>query len=400
MKVKVSDDIILVGTAHVSKKSVSEVRKVIREERPDVVAVELCRPRYKAITEKKRWEKTSIIEVLRSGQGFLVLIQLFLAMFQRRLGKEHGVEPGAEMVMAIRVARREGIQVALVDRDITVTLRRAWRMMTFREKLRLFWNGTKALVGYDDSEMEEVDLEELMKEDVISMLMEELRSFAPTATEVLIDERDAYIAGKILKVQGVKRAKQLQEKGINAQPKKVVAVVGAGHVKGITRRISDPKTIPDLKTLEDVPKKKFSILKGLGYAIPAIFAAIFIYIFYTGDFATGLYAFLAWILINGIFSAVGAALARGHPYTIAAAFLAAPFTSLNPAIGAGWVAGYVEAKVRTPTVRDLQALSTMETTKEFFSNGAIRVLMVAALANLGSMIGTFVALPYLVTLIP
>ena len=164
MLVVVNDNIILVGTAHVSAKSVAEVRAAIQKYRPDIVAVELDKNRFIVLTKKRKWEETSLIDVLKQGKGFLMLAQIFLAMFQRRLGSEYGVEPGAEMVAAIKEAKKFGVEVALVDRDITVTFRRAWRSMTFREKLRLFWYSIKALVGYDRL-MEEDELElELEKE--------------------------------------------------------------------------------------------------------------------------------------------------------------------------------------------------------------------------------------------
>jgi pheromone shutdown-related protein TraB len=214
-------------------------------------------------------------------------------------------------------------------------------------------------------------------------MMEEFGEIAPSASTVLIHERDEYIAKKIL---------DESKKG------KVVAVVGAGHIKGIKKHLETKKFDVDLKKLEYVPKKRFSILKTVGYAVPVVFVALIVYLFLTGGWGRAADALLMWFLINGSLSALGTLIARGHPLSILTAFVAAPLTSLNPAIAAGWVAGYVEFKLRKPVVKDFQTLSKMDSTKDFFNNKVIRLLMVVALANLGSMIGTFVALPYLISL--
>jgi len=210
--------------------------------------------------------------------------------------------------------------------------------------------------------------------------MEEFKEIAPSVADVLIHERDKYIAKKIL---------DESKKG------KVVAVIGAGHLKGIQNHLKKKKLDADLKELEFVPKKRISILKTVGYAVPVIFAILIVYIYTTFGADRAIDALLWWVIINGSFSAVGALIARAHPFSILAAFVAAPITSLNPAIAAGWVAGYVEFKMRKPVVRDFKALSKLDSFKDFWNNRVIRLLMVVALANLGSMIGTFVALTYI-----
>lgn len=381
MKVEVNDNLVLVGTAHVSKASVKEVESAIEEYKPDIVAVELDEKRYEVLINKQKWEETPITDMLRGGKAFFFLAQVFLASIQRRLGKEFGAEPGSEMLAAINSAKEKQIQVELVDRDITITLKKAWRTMGIREKFRLFWEFSKAMVGYSDEE--EIDLEEIMDEDVISMMIEELSQIAPSVTEILIFERDAFIAKKL---------------SILSKEKKVVAVVGAGHVKGIQKNLKEIDKTPSFEELNSIPKKRIHWGKSIAYLIPVLFSVLLAWLVYNGitsqdpSYWDNLKAvLLTWILINGVCSAIGAALARGHPYSIATAFLAAPFTSLNPAVAAGWFAGFVEAKVRTPTVKDFQKLSTLESTKEFLNNKVIRVLMVAALANIGSMIGTFIA---------
>ncbi len=381
---KIDDNIILVGTAHISKDSVEEVKKAIEEYQPDIVAVELCNRRFEALTKKKEWEETPINKLLKSNNAYLMLAQTFLSSIQRKLGKEYGVEPGSEMIAAINEAEKHEKEIALVDRDITITLKRAWRKMGLREKTRLSWEFLKAIIGFDEEELEELDLQELMKEDVITAMMKEFGEIAPSVSQVLIYERDAYIAKKI---------KDEAKKG------KVLAVIGAGHLKGIKKRLKEEDTESiDTKSLEEIPKKRFNFLKYIGYVVPAIFAAVILYIAIYGSWEQAANAFLWWFVINGALSAAGAAIARAHPASIFTAFVAAPLTSLNPAVAAGWVAGYVEFKFRKPLVKDFKELSKIESFSDFFKNRVIHLLMVVALANVGSMIGTFIALPYILSL--
>lgn len=382
MQEKINDTIILVGTAHISQKSVEEVKQTIETYHPDVVAVELCERRYKGITQKDQWENTPITSLLKSNNAYFLLAQTFLSSIQRRLGKEHGVEPGSEMIAAIDQAKEHNTPIELVDRDISVTLKRAWKKMGFREKFRIFWEFLKAIIGFDDEEMEELDLEELMDQDIISTMMEEFGDIAPTVKNVLITERDSYIAQKI---------KDVNQNG----EKTVVAVVGAGHLKGIKKHLEDKSFHVDLKEIEQVPTKRFSILKTIGYLIPVLFAALIVYAFMAKGSELAINLFVYWFLINGICSAIGTLLARGHIFSILTAFVAAPITSLSPAVAAGWVAGYVEAKLRTPLIKDFKQLSNIENLKEFWNNRVIRLLMVVAFANLGSMIGTVIAFPYI-----
>jgi len=383
LKVIVNDNIILVGTAHISEESVKEVKEVIKEYNPDVVAVELCKRRYESITKKDDWEEKPVTTLLKGNNAFFMLAQTFLSSIQRKLGKEYGVEPGSEMIAALNVAKENNLEVALVDRDISVTLKRAWKKMGIREKFRLVWEFLKAIVGFDEEELEDFDLEEIMDQDVISSMMDEFGKIAPSVTDVLIHERDEYIARKILN---------------ESRKGKVVAVVGAGHLKGIQKHLNNPNEDLDLTELEYVPKKRFSILKIIGYAIPVIFAVMLVYIILTGGLEKGLFALGMWFLVNGSLSAIGTIIARGHPLTWLTAFVAAPLTSLNPAIAAGWVAGWVEAKLRTPKIKDFKEIGKIENLSDFWKNRVIKLLLVVALANVGSMIGTFVALPYLVSL--
>jgi len=381
---KINDRIILVGTAHISKDSINEVKEAIEKYKPDIVAVELCKRRYEGIVNKDRWENTPVTSLLKSNNAYFMLAQTFLSSIQRRLGKDQGVEPGSEMIAAINEAKKNKLKISLVDRDISTTLKRAWKKMGFIEKFRLIWEFLKAIVGFEEEEIEKIDLKELMNQDIITSMMDEFGEIAPSVSEVLVHERDRYIAKKIFNES---------KKG------KVVAVVGAGHLKGIKEYLKKNVNSIDLKQLDYIPKKRFSIVKAIGYIIPICFALLIIYAFYFSGLDLALEMFIYWFLINGIFSAIGTAIARGHPFSIITAFIAAPITSLNPAIAAGWVAGYVEAKLRTPVIKDFKGLSKIDSLRDFWNNRVIRLLMVVALANLGSMIGTIVAFPYITSLL-
>jgi pheromone shutdown-related protein TraB len=381
---KINDKIILVGTAHISKESIKEVQEAIEKYKPDIVAVELCKRRYEGIINKDRWENTPVTSLLKSNNAYFMLAQTFLSSIQRRLGKDQGVEPGSEMIAAINEAKKKNLKIALIDRDISTTLKRAWKKMGFVEKIRLTWEFLKAIIGFEEEEIEKIDLKELMNQDIITSMMEEFGEIAPSVSEVLVHERDRYIAKKIYNES---------KKG------KVVAIVGAGHLKGIKKYLENNVKEIDLKKLDYVPKKRFSILKTIGYIIPVLFAFLIIYAFYFNGLDLALEMFIYWFLINGIFSAIGTIIARGHPFSIITAFIAAPITSLNPAIAAGWVAGYVEAKMRTPLIKDFKGLSNIDSLRDFWNNRVIRLLMVVALANLGSMIGTIVAFPYITSLL-
>jgi len=383
---KITDNIILIGTAHISEESVLEVRNAIETYKPEIVAVELCQRRFESITKKDKWENTPVTALIKSNNAYFMLAQTFLSSIQRKLGEEYGVEPGSEMIAAMQEAEKYHLTIALVDRDITVTLKRAWRMMGVREKFRVVWEFLKAMIGYDEEELEELDLKELMKQDVLSQMLEEFSKIAPSAAKVLISERDQYIAQKIY---------EESKKG------KVVAVVGAGHITGIKKHLQNQPLHANLQELEQIPKKRFNLVKVAEIAIPVIFFGLIGWIIYS----TGIDPwnkikdiFLIWFLIHGILAGVGVAIARGHPLSILTAFLAAPFTSLEPFFAPGWFAGLVEARLRKPVIKDFQELSKIESVRGFLKNKVIRLLMVVALANLGSIIGTIIALPWILSL--
>ena len=379
--------IVIVGTAHVSEKSVEEVKEAIKRERPDIVAVELCRGRYEALQNQNQSQSSStelpIREMLTGGKFYFLLVQVLLSYVQKKIGTEMGVDPGSEMIAAIDAAKAEGHEIALIDRDIQVTMQRFWSSMGFFEKGRMMWELLSAALGIGGGQ--EIDMDNITNSDAISVLTEELRDTAPNASRTLIDERDAFLAGSLLNL-------------VSREGKTVVAVVGAGHKPGIQRYLSNPSTIPPLSSLMEIPKSRFNIAKIVGFVLVALALLTFILLIFSGTpIELLLLAFAWWFVINGVLSAAGAALAKGHPYSILTAFGVAWLTSLNPMMAAGWFAGLMEAKQRHPTGADLKEITELETFSEMQNNRFFRVIMVAALANLGSVIGTILGVYVMVT---
>ncbi|AKB26716.1 Pheromone shutdown protein [Methanosarcina sp. MTP4] len=367
--------IVIIGTAHVSEKSVEEVKTTIRKLKPDIVAVELCRGRYDSLKGNVPETQLPIKDILGGGKVYFYLIHWLLAYVQKKIGEDMGVKPGSEMLMAIEEAEAAGARVALIDRDIQITLQRFWGRMKFLEKIRMLGSLVGGLIGIGKGA--DIDIDSITEQDVVTALVSELRDFAPTAAEVLIDERDAYLAGSILRTAA----------GGN---KTIVVVIGAGHKPGVLKYLQEPKSIPPLRNLMEIPKKRFSAGKAIGFGIVALAIAVFLLLFLSGTpLELLLIAFGWWFLINGTLSAAGTLLAGGHPYSIVTAFLVAWLTSLNPMMAAGWFAGLVEAKQRNPTTEDIKALAGIDTFGEMFKNRFMRVLLVASFANVGSVIGTF-----------
>ena len=370
-----SERVRVLGTAHVSSTSVAAVKEQIEAFQPDIVAVELCASRHSALTSNRRLDKEGLLKVVKEGKAPLVMLQSLLAAEQRKMGLDEGEQPGAELLAAVQTAEEANLEVALIDRDIQTTLRRAWKRMKFFEKVKIIWS----LVGDEDDE-ETPEVSQLLEDqDLLSSLMEELRTFSPGAGSVLIDERDAYLAGKISALE-------------QNSDKRILAVVGAGHLKGIEAHLNQ-STQPNsaqLDELEVLPKRgRFA--KSIPWLIPLFVMGLVAYFVSQGDAVDLVELFTVWTAANAVFAALGCILARGHPLAILTAALASPITSLNPTLAAGWFAGYVQLKLREPTAEDLQNFLKMDSLGMFWSNRAGRVLMVTALTNLGSMAGAWVA---------
>ncbi|KAF5410570.1 MAG: hypothetical protein C5S47_06225 [Candidatus Methanogasteraceae archaeon] len=367
---KSKPEIILIGTAHVSNKSVEEVKETIARERPDIVAIELCPGRFAAL--KGETSDLSAKDILKGGNMTLFLVHSLLAYMQNKIGSEMDVKPGSEMIAAIDAAEGLGLEIALVDRDINVTLQRFIGKMGFFEKLKMLSALVGSLFGFGGTE---IDIENITEEDIVTQLISELKQFSPTTASVLIEERDAFIAKNLLRIK---------EKG------RVVAIVGAGHRSGITEYLKHPETLPEIGELLEIPKKRFNFVKIIGFGMILLVLAAFAVILMTAPLDVLLVAFGYWFIINGALSGLGALIARGHLYSVLTAFSVAWLTSLNPMIAAGWFAGAVEAKMRRPTPEDLHTISKAETLQELMGNDLFRVILVAALANLGSIVGTWV----------
>jgi len=365
-------EIILVGTAHVSKESADLVVRVIEEEKPDTVAVELCQSRYQAMTDEKRWQETDLIKVIKEKKAFLLLSNLMLASFQKKIGKKLGIKPGEEMLRAINTAKEMEIDIHLADRDVRTTLSRTWRLMGFWTKFKLLFQLITSMGDMEDIEKE--DIEKLKEQDVLETLLSELGKTLPDLQRVLIDERDQYLASKIRTAPG----------------RKIVAVVGAGHVPGIKRYWEEPV---DMAALEKIPPKG----KWGGFfkwGIPVLVIALIVLGFYMAGANAGANMIKWWIVANGVLAGLGAAVALAHPLTILTAIVASPITSLNPMIAAGWVAGLVQVFLVKPKVKDFQRLpEDIVSVKGFWKNKITRILLIVVLTNLGSSLGAFVAIP-------
>ena len=360
--------ILLIGTAHISQSSVDEVNTVINQVNPDTVCIELCSSRYQAMLAKDQWKNMDIFKVIREGKSFLLFANLIMTAFQKRLGSRLGVKPGSEMFEAANVAEKLNSELVLADRDVKITLQRTWRGMKFWGKMKVLGQLLASLFIREEISKEEI--EKLKESDALSEAMKMLAEQSPEMKRILIDERDQYMAEKIRQSMG----------------KLVVAVVGAGHVKGLTAELENKHNLAELESVPPTGKA----VAWLKWGIPAMIIALIVYGFFTVDTDVSIEMIQRWVLINGTLSALGTAAAFGHPITIAVAFIAAPFTSLNPTIAAGWVAGLVEALLRKPQVRDFENLADDIThLRGFWQNNITRILLVVIFANLGSAIGTF-----------
>lgn len=368
--------ITLIGTAHVSQESITEVTDYIRSNKPDCVAIELDNKRCEAIKNPDNWQKLDIIQILKRNEGFLLLANLVLGAFQKRMGKKSGVKPGDEMVAAMKTAEEIGSPTVLVDRPIQTTFQRAWAKSSGYGKIKLL----SALLasGFSKEEISSDEIEELKKSSEMDSMMKELSEYLPVVKEVLIDERDQYLAAHIWKAKG----------------NNILAVLGAGHLNGVIshlEKISSGKETSDTKEIESLPPKKLAS-KIFMWIIPLLIIALITAGFIIGGKEAGSEMTLSWILWNGILAALGALIAAAHPLVVLVSFIGAPITSLCPFIGVGIVSGILQALIRKPQVKDLENLSEdAASIKGFYRNKILRILLVLFFASIGSSIGTFVA---------
>lgn len=367
--------ITLVGTAHVSKESIEEVEKTIRETNPDCVAIELDEKRADSIQNPDKYRQLDIVKILKNHQGFLLLANLILASFQRRMGLNAGVKPGDEMLAAMKVASELNIPTSLVDRPIQITLKRAWGKNSFWGKTKLL--GLLLSSAFSKEEIEPEEIENLKNHSEMDSMMDELSKDMPVIKSVLIDERDKYLASKIWTSQG----------------NNIVAVLGAGHLPGVEAHLNElakGSETPDVEEISEIPPKGL-VGKILMWLIPALISALIAAGFIYGGVKAGTKMLTSWFLWNAIPAAAFSVIAAAHPLTILIAFIGAPFTSLCPFVGIGFLTALVQAIICKPRVSDMETLQNdVSSLKGFYKNRILRILLIFILSSLGSMLGTFI----------
>jgi pheromone shutdown-related protein TraB len=363
-------EIWLVGTAHVSQRSVDLVREVIEREQPDAVCIELDPGRYEALSQEKKFAEQDLREVLRKKQLATLMLNLVLSSYQRRLGMQLGVAPGSELLEAAKVADENGIPMVLCDRDVRITLRRAWQSISWWQRMRLL--SELGVSVFDNPEISEDELARIRDQDVVTEVMNELGRMMPDLKRVLIDERDAYLAHEILQTKG----------------QKIVAVVGAGHVDGMRGRLERQESANLAEITSIPPDGRF--WKIVGWSVPAVVIGSIVVIAMTqGAEAAGENAMI-WFLANAIPSGIGALIALGHPATVLAGALSAPFTSLTPLIGAGYVAAFTQLWAQPPRVGDFSTLGDdFAAPSRWWKSRLMRIFLVFVFTTIGSLIGTW-----------
>jgi pheromone shutdown-related protein TraB len=364
-------EILLVGTAHVSRESADLVREVIEKERPDAVCIELDPQRYEALSQEKRFRQLDLKQVIRNRQLAPLIANLLLASYQKKLGGALGVLPGTELLEAARAAEQQGIPVSLCDRDVRVTLRRVWASLSLWKKTLLL--ATLGTSVFERPELDEAELRRLREQDVLSELMKELGEAFPGIMHALIHERDAFLAQKILDTEG----------------DRLVAVVGAGHVEGIRERLlSGQRT--DLEAISVVPPVSL-LWKAVGWGVPTLILSALVYIGFTKGAEVAGQNLWFWVVANGVPCTIGAVAALAHPVVMVSAFAVAPVTSLIPVIGAGYVLAFLQAYLKPPLVSELDSVAEdVMRLPRWWQSRLLRILLVFVLTTLGSLIGTYV----------
>lgn len=382
-------EFILLGTAHISQESIVQVTTSIREEKPDCVAIELDEQRYASMKNPEAWKNLDIVKVLKNGQGFVLMANLILSSFQKRMGADVGVKPGEEMKAAIAVAEELNIPAVMVDRPIQMTLKRAWAKNSLWGKCKLL--AVLLSSAFEKSEISAEEIEKLKNESEMDSMMNEIAAYLPAVKAVLIDERDRYLASHIWEAQ------------VNGAPaKKTVAVLGAGHLPGVVRyleALAAGTASSDTTDISQLPPAGVGG-KVLGLMFPVLIVGLIVAGFFTGGAKASLDMLVQWILWNGSLAALGTLLAGGHILTIIAGFVGAPLATLNPVVAVGLFTGLVQAWINKPKVEDMERLSDDATSfKGFYKNRILRVLLVFFFSSLGGVIGNFIAVPSLVATI-
>ena len=361
-------EIILIPTAHVSQESVNLVRETIKEENPDSICIELDDQRYKNLKNPEAWKNTNIIDIIKEKKVTLLIANLILSSYQKNIAKKLKTKPGQEMMEGIKASEEMGINLVLADRSIQTTFMRIWRKMGFFEKIKLFFS----LMSIDDDEdVSEEDLQRLIERDNLELAIEDMGKDYPQIAATLLHERDKFLAYNIK----------------NAPGKKVVAILRAAHTPGVEEEVFKDQ---DIEELNKIPPKSL-IGKLLPWIIPALIV-ILIVLGFKQSMNTGISQIKSWFIFNSVLAAVFTALCLPHPLSVLTAFVAAPFTSINPVLACGWFAGLVEASLKKPTVEDVNNIpDDIFNLKSWIHNKFLKALLVVILANLGSSIGTIIA---------
>lgn len=362
-------EIILIGTAHVSQESAELVKRVIDEEKPDSICIELDKGRFQNLKNPQLWEHMDVIQIIKEKKTGFLLANIVLSSFQKKIARQLGTVVGQEMLQGIKSAEETGAELVLADRNIQTTFLRIWRKLGLWEKTKLFFS---LLFSFSEEiTLSSDDVNELLNDETLELAIAEMRKSFPVIGDILISERDQYLAYKIKAAPG----------------NKVVAILGGAHVPGVKEEIFKQQ---DIGKITEVPRGS-PVFKIIAWAIPVIIIGLFIYGFAI-NIQTGLEQLSIWVIWNSALAALFTALVLGHPLSILTALVAAPFTSVNPFLACGWLAGLVEATVRKPTVQDINNVSQdIMSFKRFFKNRFLKALAVVIMANIGSSIGTFVA---------
>lgn len=372
------DEIVLVGTAHVSQNSVDEVKQVIEEENPDHICLELDKGRYESKTKENSYTNMDLSKVFKEGKTFLVLANTALASFQKKMGMQTGTAPGEEIIGASVIAKEKGIPYSFCDREIQVTLKRAWAKSNLWNKAKLI--STLLASAFDKEELKPEELENLKKSDTLQEMMNDLAKELPGAKTALIDERDRYLATNILEAPGHKK----------------VAVIGAGHANGIIKTMQALEKGDLSKDLSDISQapRPSKVGKVLQWAVPIAIIAIAVIAGLTQGFSQGLKYFVVWALSNAVATGVFAILCNAHPINWLVAAVTAPIAVLSPVLGVGIITGIIEAKLRKPKVKDFENISDdISTFKGWFKNRVLHAFTVLFATSLGSILGTIVLTP-------
>lgn len=367
-------ELTIVGTAHISEASKHEVKDAVESNSPDRVFVELDESRYKSLKSESGWKEMNLVEAIRDGQGFTLFLKLFLSIYQKRLGLQQGIDPGEELLEAIEAADKNNIEYSLIDRDINETFSRALEKLTLWEKIKLL--SSFGVSG------EDMDVEDLKQEDMLSQIIKDLEDEFPSVKRTFLDERNAFMADKILE----------------ADFNEGVVVVGAAHVNGLVEELQSSTEEPyAMGRFDDSARIDIPWFKIAKYGMPGFILLSLGYVFTFCSVAEGIVLARNAFLINAVLPLIGAAAAKSSPLTWLASFVSAPFTSMDPALGAGMVAAYVEGKRKPPQVQEMEDIVDITRYRDLWSNQAGRILLSFVFVTLGSGLATFISVFYLGT---